>query len=446
MSHNYARPITLMQPERLVFPPAWVGHIPFAFWIVEAARPRRFVELGTHTGNSFGAFAQAVRSLSMQSRIFAVDHWRGDEHAGKYDEDIYREVEKYFNERYSDIADLLRMNFDDAVANFEDDSIDLLHIDGLHTYEAVKHDFETWLPKMSGRGVVLLHDTNVRERDFGVFRLIKELSERYPVFDFIHSNGLGVVQTGHEAPDSVRRLITGEADDNGVFAREYFSRIGNALVAEVFTEMLSGQSFHGEPFEAGLAAIGLRKQEIEAENEHLRTVEAHLVAEQERFAEENRHLHETLTALAAEQERLSAANEALAAEKERLVVDVQTREGLLTLAGECLADGRMTVTIGRGPDSHAESKETLPFFDPTYYLKRNPDVAASGMDPLLHYLIHGRREGRLPKATTEGPNDQGTIHEELINAVSPEIGVYSEGRPSMTSERSLHLVPLQSRR
>jgi O-antigen biosynthesis protein len=35
-------------------------------------------------------------------------------------------------------------------------------------------------------------------------------------------------------------------------------------------------------------------------------------------------------------------------------------------------------------------------FDRKYYLAMNPDVARSGNDPLLHYLLHGEREGRRP--------------------------------------------------
>ncbi|WP_170296042.1 glycosyltransferase [Azospirillum brasilense] len=37
-----------------------------------------------------------------------------------------------------------------------------------------------------------------------------------------------------------------------------------------------------------------------------------------------------------------------------------------------------------------------PLFQASYYLKRNPDVAASGIDPLIHYAVHGWREGRKP--------------------------------------------------
>ncbi|WP_342479224.1 class I SAM-dependent methyltransferase [Paenibacillus sp. FSL H7-0350] len=69
------------------------------------------------------------------------------------------------------MASLLRMTFDEAVGTFEDNSIDLLHIDGLHTYEAIKHDYECWLPKLADNSVVLFHDITVRMDDFGVYQL-----------------------------------------------------------------------------------------------------------------------------------------------------------------------------------------------------------------------------------------------------------------------------------
>lgn len=35
-------------------------------------------------------------------------------------------------------------------------------------------------------------------------------------------------------------------------------------------------------------------------------------------------------------------------------------------------------------------------FDSKYYLNENPDIKDSGMDPLLHYMYHGFKEGRNP--------------------------------------------------
>jgi hypothetical protein len=36
------------------------------------------------------------------------------------------------------------------------------------------------------------------------------------------------------------------------------------------------------------------------------------------------------------------------------------------------------------------------FFDVAFYGRRYPDVAAAGMNPFVHYLLHGAAEGRKP--------------------------------------------------
>ncbi len=43
-----------------------------------------------------------------------------------------------------------------------------------------------------------------------------------------------------------------------------------------------------------------------------------------------------------------------------------------------------------------EGRDPNPLFDTSYYLDQNPDVAESGMNPLVHYLWFGAGEGRDP--------------------------------------------------
>src|SRR5208337_4410301 len=123
-------------PELLGKPSSWWAHIPFAFWIMSVCRPRIFVELGSHYGVSYSGFCEAALRSRAGTLCYAVDTWEGDEHAGYYDDAVYYELKEFHDRRYPANSTLLRCKFDEALKWFADGSIDLLHIDGFHTYEA----------------------------------------------------------------------------------------------------------------------------------------------------------------------------------------------------------------------------------------------------------------------------------------------------------------------
>jgi len=223
-------PICLTIPRR-ISTSEWYVHIPFAMFLVDLLKPDVIVELGTANGDSYCVFCQAVKELGLPTKCYAIDTWEGDPHEGFYGPEVLADLRGHHDPLYGTFSRLIQSTFDQALEHFSEGTIDLLHVDGYHTYEAVKGDYEAWLPKMSPRGVVLFHDTNVREGDFGVRKLWEELKGDAPHFEFLHGHGLGVLAVGKKQPRAFRKLLE-MSDEDISRIRDFFFQLGNRIVLQ----------------------------------------------------------------------------------------------------------------------------------------------------------------------------------------------------------------------
>jgi hypothetical protein len=73
---------------------------------------------------------------------------------------------------------------------------------------------------------------------------------------------------------------------------------------------------------------------------------------------------------------------------------------------------------GKTRESNDRSRELPEDFNPEDYLAFNPDVRKAGVDPVMHYLDHGRRENRHYKKASEALMP-------LLNAPYDHDGLYS---------------------
>jgi len=185
--------LTTFEAKHMVFS-TWVDHMAFGYDLVTAIRPKLLVELGTHKGLSYFTFCQAMKEQAIDGVCYGVDTFEGDAHTDKYDESVFTAVETHARESYHGVAYLMRMRFNEALTHFSEESIDLLHIDGLHTYEAVSEDFRNWYPKVKPGGIILFHDVMARLMDFGCWKFWEETAPKHETFTFHHGFGLGVLR------------------------------------------------------------------------------------------------------------------------------------------------------------------------------------------------------------------------------------------------------------
>ena len=179
----------------------WLEHASFGFWLIDALRPRVVVDL-VADGYSHAVFCQAVQALNLSTRCYRIQ--QDNSHGTANGDDSPHALSDHIEAHYKSFSSLIRSDFEQARAHFEDGSIDLLHLDGFHSYKAVLAEYTAWRPLLSQSSVVLFHDTNT---SIGIARLWQDLAQDHKHFEFLHGLGLGVLGVGDSLPESVEHLF-----------------------------------------------------------------------------------------------------------------------------------------------------------------------------------------------------------------------------------------------
>lgn len=170
--------------------------------LIKKRKPRVVVEIGTANGGTL--FAWCALS-DPKATIVSID-LPGGIHGGGYAywrTAIYKQFAQPGQKLYLIRADSHRP---DTVENLRKllptEGIDFLFIDGDHTYEGVKSDFEMYSPLVSRGGLIAFHDIcqHPTEMDCHVDRLWMELRSKYSSVRELIQNpsqggfGIGVIE------------------------------------------------------------------------------------------------------------------------------------------------------------------------------------------------------------------------------------------------------------
>jgi len=160
-----------------------------AYWLFclgkEMVDGERILEIGSGRGGSISCFAAGVGGKNIT--FTAIDSFC------KYDEKrggiIYRGVKEGDIELFRENMEkrgirvkLIQKFSDEAISEIEDQSYDLIFIDGNHSYEYVKRDILNYLPKVKEGGILIGHDYNFRFD--GVIKAVREvLKDGYTILE-----------------------------------------------------------------------------------------------------------------------------------------------------------------------------------------------------------------------------------------------------------------------
>jgi len=123
-------------------------------------------KVGAEVGVAQGHHAATLCEQNPGLKLFCVDIWKRYPGYSEYT----NRIDRYYHEavkRLSPFDCVLIKKFSmDAVADFEDESLDFVYIDGAHDFKSVACDICEWTKKVRIGGIVFGHDYK-RSRDTG---------------------------------------------------------------------------------------------------------------------------------------------------------------------------------------------------------------------------------------------------------------------------------------
>ena len=154
--------------------------------LIHETRPQVCVEIGVFGGASIYPTAAALK-FHKSGVVYAIDPWEkgdcligyepGDPNYEWWSKVDYEQIYKGFEKMLKDFGlkpycKTLRMTSAQAVAQFADESVDILHIDGNHSAETAMKDVELFYPKVKVGGYIWFDDANWSSTSQAVMALV----------------------------------------------------------------------------------------------------------------------------------------------------------------------------------------------------------------------------------------------------------------------------------
>lgn len=149
------------------------------------------VEIGSWQGKSTIYLAEGAKQ-SKNGRVYAIDHFRGNLGLASYykiNKDDLSDLKDSFltninKAGLSDVVKLLNMNSREAADILKNQKVRarLLFIDGDHSYEGVKNDFDNYFDLVLDGGIIILDD--YRKDSDGIVKFVNELIKKEQIKSF----------------------------------------------------------------------------------------------------------------------------------------------------------------------------------------------------------------------------------------------------------------------